>query len=135
MNTNKTLIIVEPTKDGLWAYIPSIPGCTSFGKDFMDLKTNLKEAIGFHIEGMIEDGEEIPVISDFENDLEYQFDLSTFFSEFPITVSGIAKRTGINRSLLNQYVKGIKHLTLERAAQIQNAIRSIGNEISSVNFT
>jgi len=134
MRNKKLLVIVEPTQSGLWAYIPNLPGCTSFGKDFKEIKSNLSEAIELHIEGMKEDGEEVPNVADLDKDLQYNFDLSTFFKEFPISITGFAERSGINGSLLRQYVTGKKHLSLRQADKIQNAIRVLGNEISNVNF-
>ena len=40
--------------------MPDLPGCVSAGKSRKDIKKNIKEAIEFHIEGMILDGEMIP---------------------------------------------------------------------------
>ncbi len=134
MNNQKLLVIIEPTKDGLWAYIPELQGCTSFGENFNEIKANIKEAIDLHITGMIEDGENVTEINNLKSDIVYKFDLSTFFSEFPITITGVAKKAGINRSLLNQYIDGKKKLSLNQTQKIQNAIRDIGNEISKVNF-
>ena len=44
---------------------PDFLGCVSAGKTIEELKIMAKEALGFHIEGMIEDGEEIPEPSKF----------------------------------------------------------------------
>ncbi|HET8858705.1 type II toxin-antitoxin system HicB family antitoxin [Marivirga sp.] len=54
------LIIIEQTEDGYSAYVPDLPGCISIGKDKAEVEKNIREAIIFHIEGMKEDGEEIP---------------------------------------------------------------------------
>lgn len=40
--------------------VPDVPGCFSAGDTLEEAFTNAKEAIAFHIEGMIEDGNEIP---------------------------------------------------------------------------
>ena len=40
--------------------VPDVPGCFSAGDTLEDAFINVKEAIAFHIEGMLEDGEEIP---------------------------------------------------------------------------
>ena len=36
-------------------------GCHSFGDTIDEAKTNIREAIGLHIEGMVEDDEPVPV--------------------------------------------------------------------------
>lgn len=40
--------------------VPDVPGCFSAGDTLEEAFINAKEAIAFHIEGMLEDGEEIP---------------------------------------------------------------------------
>ncbi len=42
------------------AYVPDLPGCVSTGKTVKETKTNIQEAIQFHIQGLLEDGELIP---------------------------------------------------------------------------
>ncbi len=39
---------------------PDFPGCISAGKTPDELQWNAQEALRFHIEGMVEDGESIP---------------------------------------------------------------------------
>lgn len=40
--------------------VPDVPGCFSAGDTLEEAFSNAKEAIEFHIEGMLEDGESIP---------------------------------------------------------------------------
>lgn len=40
--------------------VPDVPGCFSAGDTIEEAFQNVKEAIPFHIEGMLEDGEDIP---------------------------------------------------------------------------
>ncbi|MBN6067862.1 type II toxin-antitoxin system HicB family antitoxin [Aggregatibacter actinomycetemcomitans] len=47
--------------------VPDVPGCFSAGDTLEEAFKNVKEAIAFHIEGMIEDGAEIPLPSDLES--------------------------------------------------------------------
>ena len=58
---NKYLIILEKSKTGYSAYSPELPGCVSTGKTIEETRRNMKDAIVFHIEGMIEEGYEIPI--------------------------------------------------------------------------
>jgi len=57
---NKYLIIIEKSETGYSAYSPDLPGCVSTGTTLVNTEANMKEAIEFHIEGMIEEGIEIP---------------------------------------------------------------------------
>ena len=56
----KYLIILEKTSTGFSAYSPDLPGCVSAGDTAQETETNMREAIEFHIEGMLEDGLSIP---------------------------------------------------------------------------
>ena len=45
---------------------PDFPGCVTAGRDLPELKRMAEEALAFHIEGMLEDGERIPAPSSLE---------------------------------------------------------------------
>jgi predicted RNase H-like HicB family nuclease len=45
---------------------PDFPGCVTAGRDLPELKRMAEEALAFHIEGMLEDGEIIPEPSSLE---------------------------------------------------------------------
>ena len=42
------------------AYLPDLPGCVSTGKTWEDIQDMIQEAVEFHIEGMIENGDPLP---------------------------------------------------------------------------
>lgn len=54
------LVIIEETGTGFSAYVPDLPGCISVGDSREEIEANIHEAIILHIEGMREDGLEIP---------------------------------------------------------------------------
>jgi len=54
------LVVIEPTKNGLSAYSPDIPGCVAAGKTRAVTEKLMREAIAMHIEGMREDGLAVP---------------------------------------------------------------------------
>jgi predicted RNase H-like HicB family nuclease len=56
----KYLIILEETKTGFSAYSPDLPGCIATGESLESTESKMREAIEFHLEGMIQDGLEIP---------------------------------------------------------------------------
>jgi predicted RNase H-like HicB family nuclease len=55
--------VFEPCADGFSVWFPDLPGCTSAGSSLADAMRNAEEGLQFHIEGMTEDGEEIPAPS------------------------------------------------------------------------
>jgi len=57
-------VVIEPDEKGYHAFVPSLPGCHSFGDSVEEAQTNILEAIEVHVESMIEDGEPVPVERD-----------------------------------------------------------------------
>jgi predicted RNase H-like HicB family nuclease len=41
-------------------YLPDVPGCVSVGDTLPEMRTMMLEALEFHIEGIVEDGDPIP---------------------------------------------------------------------------
>jgi len=54
------LIVIEETTTGFSAFSPDIPGCVSTGKTKIEVEKNMQEAIEFHLDGLREEGFEIP---------------------------------------------------------------------------
>jgi predicted RNase H-like HicB family nuclease len=54
------LIVIEKSDTGYSAYSPDLLGCVSTGATREETESNMREAISFHIDGMREDGLEIP---------------------------------------------------------------------------
>ncbi len=62
-------------------------------------------------------------------------ELYTFFKSYPeINVSKLARRMGISQSLMANYICGIKKPSAERLKEIETAIRTLGQELSSVSL-
>jgi len=57
---HKYLVIIEKTSTGYSAYSPDLPGCVSTGVSRSEVEANMKEAIEFHLDGLKEEGEDIP---------------------------------------------------------------------------
>jgi len=56
----KYLIVIEKSETGYSAYSPDLPGCVSTGNTLEETEQNMREAIAFHIEGLKEEGYDIP---------------------------------------------------------------------------
>ena len=56
----KFLIIVERGGDGFSAYCPDLPGCVAAADSLDETLLLMREAISLHLEGLLEDGLEIP---------------------------------------------------------------------------
>ena len=66
----KYLIVVEKTDTGYSAYSPDIEGCIATGATKQDVEKNIKEAIEFHLEGLVMENHDIPEPQSYPNYLE-----------------------------------------------------------------
>ena len=57
---HKFLIIIETAGANFSAYSPDLPGCVATGKDRGSVEREMERAIAFHLDGLREDGEDIP---------------------------------------------------------------------------
>ncbi len=54
-------VVIEPDEEGYHAFVPTLPGCHSFGDTLDEVRANILEAMQLHIESMEADGEPVPV--------------------------------------------------------------------------
>ena len=57
---HKLLIVIEKAGNNYSCYSPDLPGVISTGKTKEETKKNMAEAIKMHIDGLMEDGANIP---------------------------------------------------------------------------
>ena len=57
------LVIFERTDTGYSAYVPDLPGCVATGETRAETEQLIAEAIPFHLEGLFEEGFDIPIPS------------------------------------------------------------------------
>lgn len=53
-------IVIEKADGNYSAYVPDLPGCIAVGDTVEEVKQSIREAIQFHIEGLRDDGIEVP---------------------------------------------------------------------------
>ena len=54
------LVVIEKSDTGYGAYVPDLPGCVSVGDSPSEVRELISGAIKLHIEGLKEDGLQIP---------------------------------------------------------------------------
>jgi len=58
--TRRYLVIYESGPTNMSGFAPDVPGCASTGHSLDEMRTNLREALEFHLEGLALDGQAIP---------------------------------------------------------------------------
>ncbi|CUB04774.1 MAG: type II toxin-antitoxin system HicB family antitoxin [Tepidiphilus sp.] len=54
------MVIIERSPQGYGAYVPDLPGCIAVADTEEEVRRLIQEAIEFHLEGLKEEGKEIP---------------------------------------------------------------------------
>jgi predicted RNase H-like HicB family nuclease len=56
-------IVIEEAGDNFSAYVPDLPGCIATGATLTETESSIRGAIELHLQGLREDGAEIPLPS------------------------------------------------------------------------
>lgn len=117
-------IIIEKGDNEIWGRAENLSGlAVSSAKNMKQLEKNLREALQLYFE---ENPQELPA-SDFT--YSYSVDMKSFFEKIPaLKITHIARKAGINSSLVRQYSVGLKYPSLEQAAKIESAVRALAQE-------
>lgn len=120
----KIKVIIEKTSDGFSAYADrvSLPVGT-IGDAIDEIRKNMVEAINLH-------NSHTGKSSIKESDLNFQFDLSSFFAYYKvINAKALGERIGMHQSLLAQYVTGRKKPSARQVERIMAGVQEIAHEL------
>jgi predicted RNase H-like HicB family nuclease len=56
-------VVIEKADGNYSAYVPDLPGCVATGATVAEVEDEIRDAIEFHLEGMREDGIDLPLPS------------------------------------------------------------------------
>ena len=117
-------VIVEKTSTGYSAYAEKYPVATT-GTTPGEIRSNITEALNLYFE----DREIGP------GDLAIEIDLHQLFEYYSfLNATGIAHRIGMNQTLLNQYIRGVKKPSRKQTERILDGIHEAGRELLGVNL-
>jgi len=120
------LLTVEKTDTGFSAYAIDYSIFTT-GQSIPELINNAYEATAFYFEE-----EKVKVEP---NDIKFEIDFQQFFKYYKVlNAKFLAKKIGMNATLLSQYVSGTKKPSAKQTEKILSGIHQIGQELSSINL-
>lgn len=126
--------IIEKGKDGMFSiYVNGMKehGLYGSGKSVEEAKSDMFNALNEMIEVYKETGEKTP--KELVNPtFVYKYDIASIFDYFGIlNVSMVAKRAGLNPSLLRQYKSGHAFASEKQCMKLQEALHKAGEELSA----
>lgn len=125
-NSKKIKLIVEKTNTGFSAFSEEFPIFTT-GRTIPELMENALEAANLYLE------DEKVTLS--QENLKFEIDFKQFFQYYRVLNSKLlAKKIGMNPTLLSQYVQGRKKPSETQTEKILSGIHQIGQELSEINL-
>ena len=130
----KVVVTVEVGEKNHSAFIEKLPGCVATGKTLTEIKENMEGAVAFHLEHC--ESNEIPKEFKRNHELVFQIDFESFLKVYKgiFTQTGLARATGINESLMRQYVTGRKKPRISQVRKMEEGIHRLGEELLSVQY-
>jgi len=132
----KTLkVIICKTGKGVSAHLPEVEGYVIARNSVEKLKHDLLTGLLFHIEGLYEEERAKWMSEPF--DFEYIFqDIQTLIEGYKglINQSSLARVSGINESLMRQYVAGIKRPSHKVTVRIETGLKKYAEELRNISF-
>jgi len=123
----KFKLVVEKTDTGFSAYCRDYPVYTT-GQTFTELLNHAVEALNLFLS---EEGARVS-----SENIDFEIDIPQFFQYYRVINSKfLARRIGMNESLLSQYVHGVKKPSATQTKRILAGIREIGQELSNLSFS
>jgi predicted RNase H-like HicB family nuclease len=58
--TKTYLVVYEVGQSNLSGFAPDLPGCIATGKNLEEVRNVMREALEFHLRGMVSDGDTVP---------------------------------------------------------------------------
>lgn len=132
----KVDVIIEKGKKEFWGRVEGydfLP--VTVGRDIEEVLKNLRMLVADHIEneGQNDNRWRNADVAKIEFSLHY--DLRAFFDRYDfLNVSSIASKAKINRSLLSQYIAGVKHPSTKQAKKVETAIHELAEEMNKVSL-
>lgn len=115
----------------------NVPGSVVFtARTFDELQKVAKETLDFHVDGMLENGEDVPEwlkAGDYEFEYNY-YDVATLLHAYGqlVSLAAISRASGINQGLLSHYANGIKKPRPEQRRRIVDGLHKIGRELQLI---
>jgi predicted RNase H-like HicB family nuclease len=130
----KITVRIEKTEHNYSAYIENLNGVVATGKTVDEIKKEIANALAFHLDGMREDGDEIPADFLGKYEIVYKFDTESLLRYYRgvFTNAALERLTGINQRQLQRYASGITSPKRVQIEKIETALHELGKELIAV---
>lgn len=117
--TDYIAIIHKDPESDFGVSFPDFPGCTTVGTTLDEARTLAQEALEFHIEGMVEDGDDIPAPSSLDKVMHDPDNASGV--AFLVNVRTPSKAVRVNVTLEENLLSAISGVSKNRSKFLADA--------------
>ena len=130
----KVIVDIYYTGNNYCGHDPILLGCVSTGATLSDIKKNIKEAIEFHVESSLEDGDPIPEVFIGEYVLEFKLSVEALLNAYSdvFTKAALSRITGINQRQLWHYASGMRKPRPIQRKRIEDGLHRLGTELLNI---
>src|SRR5258708_36738258 len=130
IKTRKVKATIEASSTGFGVYSDSLPGITGYGKTVSEAKKDIQAALDETIKAY---GRKVPKELQGLIELEYKYDIASIFNYFGmLDATNLARKIGLNPSLLRQYKSGITIASDKQKQKIEHGLHQLGRELLRV---
>ncbi len=133
---NEVIVRIGKTANNYAAVVEELDGFVCTANTFEELKKEVATGIDFHIEGLKQDGDEVPAVFSTSYNLIYKWSIESllWYYKGVLTLSALERITGINQTQLGHYAAGRSVPRKTQVEKIERSLHRLGNELSSVSF-
>ena len=130
----KVVVDIYFTGNNYCAHAPILLGCGSTANTLFDMKKNIKEAIEFHVQSSLEDGDLLPEIFQGEYELEFKLSIEALLNAYSdvFTKAALSRITGINQRQLWHYASGMRKPRPIQRKRIEDGLHRLGKELLNI---
>jgi predicted RNase H-like HicB family nuclease len=130
----KVIVDIFYNGNNYCAQAPILLGCVSTAATLSEMKKNIKEAIEFHVESSMEDGDTIPEVFKGEYELEFRLSIEALLNAYSdiFTKAALSRITGINQRQLWHYASGMRKPRPTQRKRIEEGLHRLGSELLTI---
>jgi hypothetical protein len=133
MKKKKVTLVIEASSTGFGIFGEDFP-VTAYGETVEAAKKDLESAIADVLEHYkMERQKPDPALNEGNLEFSFKYDIASIFNHFGmLDATGLAKKIGMNPSLLRQYKTGHTLASDKQKKKIEEGLHELGRELLSI---
>lgn len=132
----KVTVLIAESENNYSACVDGLDGFVCTAETFNELQNEVVSGIDFHLDGMREENNPIPVVFQGDYKLSYKWDVESllFYYDGIFTRSALERLTGINQDQIGHYAAGRSKPRKKQRKKIENALHRLGDELRQISL-